>query len=95
MTRFVTSKDGTSIAFSEIGEGSQHGGPLPDELAASLRSIAAPTVVLIGSKSPPYLRHAVERVAAEIPQARVEELPGQQHNVSVKAVAPVLASRSR
>ena len=75
--------------FAVLGD-TQRGGPLPTELADVLRGIHAPTRVLIGGKSPEYLHHAARTVAEHIEGASLEDLPGQMHNVSPKAVAPVL-----
>ena len=42
-------------------------------------SIAAPTVLLAGSKSPAALQHATQRAAAAIPAARIHMLEGHGH----------------
>jgi len=60
---------------------------LPRERAAS---IAIPTLVIGGEKSPVELRGAVEAVAQTIPGAKLQMLKGQTHNVSVKVLAPAL-----
>lgn len=60
---------------------------LPTKRAASL---TMPTLVISGEKSMPVLREAAQRLAAVIPGARLRTLPGQTHNVSAKALAPVL-----
>jgi pimeloyl-ACP methyl ester carboxylesterase len=75
--------------FAVLGD-TQRGGELPEELEAALRSIQAPTLVLAGGKSPAYLKHARERVAACVPGARSSIVPGQTHNASAKAIAGVL-----
>jgi pimeloyl-ACP methyl ester carboxylesterase len=41
--------------------------------------IAAPTLLLVGSESPPVLRQATDRAAAAIPGARVRLLQGHAH----------------
>jgi len=41
--------------------------------------IAAPTLLLAGSESPPVLRQATDRAAAAIPGARVRMLQGHAH----------------
>lgn len=38
-----------------------------------------PTLLLVGGDSPPEMRATVERVAAALPNSRIQELPGQQH----------------
>jgi pimeloyl-ACP methyl ester carboxylesterase len=60
---------------------------LPRERAAS---VAVPTLVMGGEKSPVELRGAVDAVAEAIPGAKVQMLKGQTHNVDVKVLAPVL-----
>jgi pimeloyl-ACP methyl ester carboxylesterase len=44
-----------------------------------LDGIAAPTLMLAGSESPPVLREATDRAAAAIPGARVRMLHGHAH----------------
>ena len=58
--------------------------------AARLASIAVPTLIVGGGKSPAVLRRAVHAVAEAVPQARHRVLEGQSHNVSMTALAPVL-----
>jgi pimeloyl-ACP methyl ester carboxylesterase len=53
-------------------------------------SVTAPTLVLDGSKSPASLRAAADEFARILPDARRRTLRGQSHNVSMKALAPVL-----
>jgi len=60
---------------------------LPRERAAS---VAVPTIVIGGEKSPVELRSAVSAVAETVPGAQRRMLKGQTHNVSVKVLAPVL-----
>lgn len=66
------------------------GKPMPAELRSAMASIRAPTLVGIGGKSPAYMRHTAETVAKSIPGAELRVLDGQTHNVSEKALAPVL-----
>jgi pimeloyl-ACP methyl ester carboxylesterase len=75
--------------FAVLGD-TQRGGAMPDELAHALGAIEAPTLVLSGGKSPGYLGHAARSVVERIPGARAEVVPRQTHNVSAKAIAPVL-----
>jgi pimeloyl-ACP methyl ester carboxylesterase len=55
-----------------------------------LASITVPTLVIAGDKSPEMLRNSVQAVADRIPRAQRRVLKGQTHNVSGKAIAPVL-----
>ncbi len=64
----------------------QQGRPLPPGYA----NVEADTLVLAGGKSPDYMRNAQAAVAAAVPGARLEVLPGQTHMVRAKAVAPVV-----
>jgi len=61
---------------------------LPRERAGS---VAVPTLAIGGEKSPVELRSAVSAVAQAVAGAELRMLKGQTHNVSVKALAPVLA----
>jgi pimeloyl-ACP methyl ester carboxylesterase len=75
--------------FAVLGD-TQSGGPMPDELVEQMAAIAAPCLVLVGGKSPPWMHHAVERVTEGIRGATRRVVPGQDHNVAAKAVAPIL-----
>ncbi|MFE9328803.1 alpha/beta fold hydrolase [Nocardia sp. NPDC052278] len=55
-----------------------------------LSSITVPTLVVGGAKSPASLRMAVQAVADAVPGGRWQMLDRQNHNVSAKALAPVL-----
>lgn len=57
--------------------------PEPGRLAG----VRAPTLMLIGSESPPRMRHGAEAVAAMLPDARIDRLPGQQHVAMLSAPA--------
>ena len=53
-------------------------------------SISVPTLVIGGEKSPKELRDAVTAVANALPNGHSRFLPGQDHNISGLALAPVL-----
>jgi pimeloyl-ACP methyl ester carboxylesterase len=53
-------------------------------------AISVPTLVVGGEKSPKELHNAVEAVAAALPNAHCRFLSGQDHNISSRALAPVL-----
>ncbi len=53
-------------------------------------SATIPTLVMGGEKSPAPLKDAVATVAGALPNARRMYLPGQDHNFSAPAVAPVI-----
>lgn len=77
--------------FAALGD-TQRGGPLPDELRAVLAAVRVPTLALAGGKSPPWMHHAVEVVAAGVPGARRDVVPASDHNVAAAAIAPFLLS---
>ena len=52
--------------------------------------ISVPTLVIGGEKSPKELHDAVAAVADALPNGRSRFLSGQDHNVSGRALAPVL-----
>ena len=70
-----------------VMDGTVHGKPLAREPWAS---IATPTLVLDGGKSPESLRRASDALAARLPAAERRTLEGQSHNVSMKVLAPVI-----
>lgn len=55
-----------------------------------LKSILTPTLVLWGQKSPPFMKEAASQIAENLPQAKTQELPKQNHNASAKSLAPAL-----
>lgn len=70
-----------------VMDGTVHGKPLAREPWAS---IATPTLVVDGGKSPASLRKAADTLAAHMPNAERRTLEGQSHNLSMKMLAPVL-----
>jgi pimeloyl-ACP methyl ester carboxylesterase len=72
--------------YAVMGE-TVHGKPLAHEPWAS---IATPTLVVDGGKSPASLRDAAAALAERLPNAARRTLEGQSHNVSMKLLAPVL-----
>ncbi len=75
--------------FAQLGD-TQRGGPLPADLASALAAISCPTVAMAGSKSPPWMHHASKTIGETVRGASFRIVPGQDHNVSAKAMAPVL-----
>ena len=80
--------------FAILGD-TQRGGPLPDELRTVLTRINVPVMMAVGTKSAPYMHHAIDVVAQSLPKPpeRVV-LQGQDHNVAASAIGPEL-KRSR
>ncbi len=70
-----------------IVQDNQVGKPLP---ATRWGSVTAPTLVMDGGKSPAWIRHAMQALAAILPNAKLRTLEGQTHMVSPKPLAPVL-----
>ena len=66
----------------------QQGRPLPD---GHFAAVQPETLVLVGGKSPTYMKNGQAAIAAAIPHARLETLPGQTHLIKPKVVAPALA----
>jgi pimeloyl-ACP methyl ester carboxylesterase len=60
---------------------------LPVERAAS---VTAPTLVMAGGESFPFMRETAQALADVIPDAQRRILEGQEHNVDPSALAPVL-----
>jgi len=59
--------------------------------APERRDVAVPALVLAGGRSPQWMHDGARAVAAAVPGATYEELPGQTHDVKPKALAPTLA----
>jgi pimeloyl-ACP methyl ester carboxylesterase len=66
----------------------QRGQPLPSD---RWTAYTQPILVMMGSKSPAWIRNAMESLATVLPSAELRTLAGQTHMVSEKALAPVLA----
>lgn len=76
--------------FAQLGD-TQRGAAMPDELVQACAKVRVPTLVASGGKSPPYMAHAAKRLAECIgASAKTHVVPKQDHNVSEKAIAPVL-----
>lgn len=69
-------------------DGYQLGNPLP---SGRWDSVAVPTLVAAGSKSPAWMQNAMRQLAERLPNAEHETLPGQDHMIKAPALAPVLA----
>jgi pimeloyl-ACP methyl ester carboxylesterase len=60
---------------------------LPTERAAA---VTAPTIVIAGAASFPFMSETAQALADVIPDAQYRILEGQEHNVSPDAIAPVM-----
>ena len=65
----------------------QQGKPLP---AGWLSGVTVPVLVIVGGKSPQYMKNSQAALAAALPDGTLRELPGQTHMVKGKATVPVL-----
>lgn len=65
----------------------QQGQPLPP---GYYTDVTTPTLLIVGGKSPAYMKNAQAAVLAQLPNATLVELPGQTHIVRGKATAPAL-----
>jgi pimeloyl-ACP methyl ester carboxylesterase len=66
----------------------QSGKPLP---AGRWADVEAPTLAIVGGKSPAWMHHGMQALADLLPTAELRELEGQTHMVKAKVLAPVLA----
>ena len=62
---------------------------VPLERAAG---VGAPTLVLVGGASFPFMQETARALAEALPNGRVEVLEGQSHDVAPDAIAPALAA---
>ena len=62
----------------------------PGLLGERAPRVDRPLLVIDGGDSPPWARECAEAVAAAVPGARRHTIPGQTHEVSTDALAPVL-----
>ena len=58
--------------------------------AGLLATVALPALVITGENSPPFLRDAAKAAAAALPNGQLAVLPGQTHDLSSDATAPVM-----
>jgi pimeloyl-ACP methyl ester carboxylesterase len=62
----------------------------PGLLGDRAPKVAVPLLVIDGGDSPPWASECAEAVAGAVPDARRHTIPGQTHEVSTDALAPVL-----
>ncbi len=58
--------------------------------AAELATITVPVLVMGGGNSPGWFQRTVQETAAAVPGARLQVLPGYDHSIPPKVLAPVL-----
>jgi pimeloyl-ACP methyl ester carboxylesterase len=74
--------------YAALGDHNMHGRPLNSE---EWGTVTCPTLVVYGAKTYPVLKHASKELVGVLPNATLQELPGQNHNVSPSAIVPLLA----
>jgi len=75
-----------TIAYDVAALGAE--AAVPTERASKL---AIPTLIMDGEATPyPFMQESAKSLAQAIPQAQYRSLPGQTHEVSAEALAPVL-----
>ena len=57
---------------------------------APFAAITTPTLVMVGSNSPPYQQHAVETLAKLLPNGHYRSMAGQDHGIAPEVLAPAL-----
>ncbi len=67
--------------YAALGDANMQGKPLRAEEWAT---VTCPTLVPYGAKTYPVLKHASRSLADVLPNARLQELPGQNHNVATR-----------
>lgn len=53
-------------------------------------SVTTPTLVMVGSESPPYQQNAVETLAKIMPNAEYRSMAGQDHGIAPEVLNPAL-----
>lgn len=53
-------------------------------------SITTPTLVMVGSNSPPYQQNAVETLVKVLPNAHYRSMAGQDHGIAPEVLGPAL-----
>ncbi len=66
----------------------QRGEPLP---AGAWANVTAPALAIVGGKSPTWMQSGTRALATALPHVQHRTLEGQTHDVSAKALAPVLS----
>jgi pimeloyl-ACP methyl ester carboxylesterase len=77
----------TLVYDGAITQEFQKGEPLP---AAAWASVTVPVLAIAGGKSPRWMQNGMRALAAALSNARHRTLEGQTHDVSARALDPVL-----
>jgi pimeloyl-ACP methyl ester carboxylesterase len=73
-----------------IMDGLMSGKPLPSGHVERWKSVAAPTMVIDGGASWPFMRTGADALAKVLPNAKRRTLEGQTHDVDAGVLAPVV-----
>ncbi|HRW10903.1 MAG TPA: alpha/beta hydrolase [Caldilineaceae bacterium] len=87
---FWASSVGVAHTISYDGEvmgETMYGDPASLEQFAN---ITTPTLVMVGSESPPYQQNAVETLAKILPNAQYRSMAGQDHGIAPEVLNPAL-----
>lgn len=77
-----------TVAYDgEIMEGLMSGKPLPEDRWSS---VTAPTLVLHGGASEPWLHNGARALGTVLPNAEVRQLADQTHEIEASVLAPVV-----
>jgi pimeloyl-ACP methyl ester carboxylesterase len=76
-----------SLVHDSEAMGDRHGATVPSHLLAQVH---APTLVLHGDASPPWMLDVARQLVDGLPDASLEILAGQEHVVPADVLAPVL-----
>ncbi|HLL62326.1 MAG TPA: hypothetical protein VK401_04715, partial [Propionibacteriaceae bacterium] len=77
-----------TLAYDSAVMDDRNGGVIPVDLA---RRVSQPTLVLVGSASPPFMLEVGRQLAELLPAGSMEVLPGQDHNADPAVVTPAVA----
>jgi Alpha/beta hydrolase family len=66
-------------------------GPRLGVPVAKAARVSVPALVMFGGASYPFMRSTAHILSGAIPAAELREVPGQEHNVTPEALAPLLA----
>ncbi len=84
--------DSVAVAHTISYDGEIMGDTMSGDPAALERfaSINTPTLVMVGSESPPYQRNAVQALIDLLPDAQLRVMEGQDHGVAPEVLVPAL-----
>ena len=78
-----------TMPYDHAVMGDEHGGTVPADL---VRSVAVPTLVLAGDRSPAFFLDTARRLIELLPSARQTVIHGHGHDAPPDVVAPIVAA---